>query len=238
MSERADRVTANLQKYGLWQADQAHRIEAVAGDLGEPGLGLSEDLLARLAETCDAIYHNGAYVHFTYPYPQLKPANVDGTVELIRLATRGRTKAFHHISTIGIFFTEPYWQQEQVLEEELLTHQPQTVSGYVQSKWVAEKLVMAARDRGLPTTIHRFGFLSGDSQSGAANELDYISLLLKGYLELGAAPDHGGMMEVDPVDWVAQGIVHLSLREESLDKAFHLINPEPSTMARYGSLAQ
>lgn len=34
----------------------------------------------------DIIVHNGALVHWVYPYAKLKPMNVDSTVELLRLA--------------------------------------------------------------------------------------------------------------------------------------------------------
>ena len=66
----------------------------VCGDLAEPRLGLSPQDFDSLAATIDAVYHNGAYVNFVYPYQVLKPANVAGTVEVLRLATQPRSSRF------------------------------------------------------------------------------------------------------------------------------------------------
>src|SRR5262249_25698255 len=68
------------------------RIVAVPGDLAEHRWGLSERDFRALAKEAEAVYHCGAWVNFTYPYPTLKPANVGGTVEALRLAALSRAK--------------------------------------------------------------------------------------------------------------------------------------------------
>lgn len=44
-----------------------------------------------------------------------------------------------------------------------------------QSKWVSEKIIMLASQRGVPTTIFRPGYITGDSHTGGVSS--YISLL-------------------------------------------------------------
>lgn len=39
-------------------------------------------------------------------------------------------------------------------------------SGYGQTKWVSEQLIMRARARGVPATIIRPGYIVGDSVTG------------------------------------------------------------------------
>ena len=98
--------------------------------------------------------------------------------------------------------------------------------GYAQSKWVAEKLLMQARDRGIPTCIYRPGRVTGHSRTGYSNTADLICRILKQVVQMGSAPALAGAVDMTPVDFVSQAIVTLSLRAANLDKVFHLINPE------------
>lgn len=53
--------------------------------------------------------------------------------------------------------------------------------------------------------------------------------MIKGCIQLGYAPDMDMLLQIAPIDYVCQAIVHLSLQEESLGKTFHLVNPKPIT---------
>lgn len=64
------------------------------------------------------------------------------------------------------------------------------MSGYSQSKWAAEALLLRARDeRGLRTNIVRVGQLAGDSKTGAWSETEWMPVLLRGSQVMGALPD-------------------------------------------------
>lgn len=54
-----------------------------------------------------------------------------------------------------------------------------------QSKWIAELIVLEARNRGVPVTIFRPGYVTGDSKTGVMNTDDYLVRLLKGCIQLG-----------------------------------------------------
>ena len=45
---------------------------------------------------------SGAAVNFFYPYSVLRAANVTSTEELLRLASVGRSKSLHFISTLHV----------------------------------------------------------------------------------------------------------------------------------------
>jgi thioester reductase-like protein len=94
--------------------------------------------------------------------------------------------------------------------------------GYSQTKWVAERLMTAAAERGLPVTIHRAPFITGDRGTGAWNSDDFICRLVRGIIALGAMPDLSASMDIVPVDYVARSIVQLSQRPESAGRRFHL----------------
>jgi thioester reductase-like protein len=105
--------------------------------------------------------------------------------------------------------------------------------GYAQTKWVAEKLVMTARDRGVPICIYRPGMVTGHSQTGVSKTDDLMCRMIKSFIQLGSAPSLELMIDMTPVDYVSRAIVHLSRQKESLGKAFHLVNPHPLHLSNF-----
>ena len=74
----------------------------IAGDKGEPNLGLDQQTWQRLADTVDLIVDPAALVNHVLPYSQLFGPNVLGTAELIRLALTTKLKPFIYVSTLGV----------------------------------------------------------------------------------------------------------------------------------------
>jgi thioester reductase-like protein len=224
--EGAGKIKNALESYSLWDESFRSRIIPVTGDLSQPLLGLSPEEFRLLAGKVDLIYHNGALVNFVYPYALLKPVNVLGTQEVLRLASLIRAKPVHYISTISVFSSIG---EQTVIREEDEPAPPISSSelplGYAQSKWVAEKLVAEARSRGLPVSVYRPGRITGHSLTGVSSPDDFACRFIRGCVQLGAMPDWDGEVNIIPVDYVSQAIVHLSMERESMGKVFHLMNP-------------
>jgi thioester reductase-like protein len=218
-------IRTNLQRYGLWEPGQARRILPVAGDLSEPLLGMSEEDFDALAREMDLIIHNGAVVNMAYPYGALEPINVGGTREVLRLACLHKTKPVHHVSTNGIFAPgTPVCREDADLDALAEARE----DGYGQSKWVAEKLVWHAAERGLPVAVYRPGNISGHSKGGASNPRDFQGALIAESLRLGLAPEvDGWCMEMTPVDFVSHAICHLAGNPDARGRVFHLADPNP-----------
>ena len=221
------KLSRELSAYGLWDAALAARIQPLIGDLAEPSLGLSEPAFAELAGAVDAIYHNGAGVNFLAPYAALAAANVRGTREILRLACTGAAKPLHYVSTVAVLDSAAHAGAGPIAEDDPLGDCRGLRGGYAQSKWVAEKLVAAARARGLPVAVYRPGTISGDSRSGAGNPKDFAISLVKSFVQLGAVMDMQDEVNLAPVDFVGRAIVWLSRRPESIGETFHMINPRP-----------
>jgi thioester reductase-like protein len=102
------------------------------------------------------------------------------------------------------------------------------MSGYAQSKWVAEKVVSEAQERGLPVTIYRPGFIEGNSETGFCNPASELCLTLKACVDMGMAPDHDMMFDAAPVDYASKAIVYLSLRPDSVGRIFNAVNVHPA----------
>jgi thioester reductase-like protein len=221
------KIENKLKSYLLWDIAVKKRIIPVVGDLSQPLLGLSKDRFNAIADSVDVIYHNGAWVNFTYPYSQLKAANVLGTQEVLRLAVQSKLKPVHFISTIGVVGAADR-QLETIREDTPIDRSEQIESGYTQSKWVAEKIVTLGRDRGIPVSIYRPGRISGHSQTGVCNPDDHTFRMIRGCIQLGSVPQDNSMVNLTPVDYAVGAIVHLADRPASLGKTFHIFNPQPT----------
>ena len=224
--EGKQKLRRTLESYLIWNESQSSRIIPVVGDLSQPLFGLSQVQFAALARKIDVIYHNGAWVHHASPYSTLKAANVLGTQEVLRLASQIKIKPVHFISTISVFSAPIGKVVKLVCEESNLDDYPIPEGGYTQSKCVAEKLVTIARDRGLPICIYRLGRISGHSKTGAFNPNDFFYRLLIGCIQLGSVPEREFFDSLAPVDYASKAIVYLSRQQESLNKAFHVLNQE------------
>ncbi|MBW4660754.1 MAG: amino acid adenylation domain-containing protein [Drouetiella hepatica Uher 2000/2452] len=219
-----------LESYRLWQERFKPRIIPVLGDLSQPLLGLSESQFQTLAEQVDVIYHSGAWVHHASPYSLLKATNVLGTQEVLRLACQHKVKPVHFMSATSVF--SPTLSSSQAPEIQVIREADRIADripwgGYNQSKWVAERLVAMGSDRGIPISIYRLGRLSGHSQTGVFNQNDLLYRLIIGCVQLGSAPEDQTMLDMIPIDYASQAIVHLSRQSTSQGKAFHLVHPHP-----------
>ncbi|ORY32140.1 putative Aminoadipate-semialdehyde dehydrogenase [Naematelia encephala] len=219
---RAKSVDAAMQRLresgegrGAWSESWVSegRVEAVVGDLSETNFGLDESTWARISDSTDAVLHNGAIVHWVYPYAKLRAANVLSTLTALRLCAEGTPKAFSFISSTSVLDTEEFVRKsdeamqaggEGLLEsDDLEAGRYKLGTGYGQSKWVAEKVIMAAAKKGLSGWIVRPGYVMGDSKTGVTNTDDFIWRMVKGCLQLGLIPDMNNTVNLTPVDHVA-----------------------------------
>ncbi|MEH2375580.1 non-ribosomal peptide synthetase family protein [Nostoc sp.] len=220
------KLKSTLESYGIWNEIWSDRIIPILGDLSKPLLGLETERFQQLASTIDVIYHNGAWVHHIYPYSILKPTNVLGTQEILRLASQIKTKPVHFISSSGVVSSKLESGVKLAREQDSLNENEFPNNGYSQTKWVAEKLVQTAAERGIPISIYRPSRISGHSKTGVFNSNDFLYKLIIGCVQLGSAPDIDIRENIVPVDYVSQAIIHLSKQEESLGKTFHLVHSQ------------
>jgi len=218
------RLRATMQRYLIWDEALEGRLRPVLGDLAAPRLGLSPEKFADLGRTIDVIFHSGALVNFLYPYSEVKAPNVDGTEEVLRLATTGTLKAVHHVSTIDVWLdTEhprPFLEEQRIVPR----HVPE---GYARSKLVAEELVHLARARGVPCSIYRPGMMVSHTLTGATQLNDFLLIEIKGLLEFGVVPDVHYMFDAVPVDYASRAIAHIAFQAASLGRNYHLWNLRP-----------
>ena len=228
--EGAARLRDTMGRYRLWDDDVSDRLVPVPGDLAKPRLDLTEDEFDALAKTADGVFHCGAVVDVLYRYEDLKPANVVGTEEVLRLAARHRTVPVHYVSTLAVF-GQP-GPDGQPLAEDSLTGPPSALShGHEQSKWAAEGLIAIARERGLPVSMYRLSRAFGHHETGACQAEDLLWRVVKGCVQAGAAPATKLTSDIIPVDYASMAVAALACCGQSLGGTFHLSNPDRVPLA-------
>ncbi|CAF4213738.1 unnamed protein product, partial [Didymodactylos carnosus] len=219
-STKPDIISQVLKYYDFCSSIiDIERIRPIIGDLSKPKFGLTNDDWSQLSSTISLIYHCGAMVNHIKDYYAHRTVNVKGTIEIIRLACSRRIR-INYISTLSILPTNKIVNENDQLDELYLYR----TNGYSQSKWIAEKLITQAKQRGLPVTIYRPGMISWCSTSGKCNEQDWIYRLFTGLIEYGIAPDVDSLMNLVPVDYVSKVIVWLGQQRESIGEIYHLCN--------------
>ena len=220
---------ADTYRLGL-DPDDA-RVVAVPGDLGEPGLGLDPALRGSLAESTDMIVHAGAHVHHLSSYARLKRPNVDGTHELVRLAAEGRPKRLHHVSSLSVFTGA---DDPAITEDSGTAHERHSPGrGYSASKWVADRMIGHAAERGAACRIYRLGRISGATDTGVASLDDMFYRLLISCAALHCYPDDPALdTNLLPVDVAAQALVALALGGDER-VVYHLHHRDGTALADF-----
>ncbi|MDF5919967.1 SDR family oxidoreductase [Pseudomonas aeruginosa] len=88
------------------------RVRIIPGDLSAERFGLDEAAYAALAQDMDKVLHIAALISLIAPLSGLYPINVQGSANVIELATTGKRKPIHYMSTIGVHYRLPYGEDE------------------------------------------------------------------------------------------------------------------------------
>ena len=214
------RVKTALQTWGLWEDSFVSHLDVYCGDVCKPFLGMSTDEYLHLAKRVDTVYHSAATVNFIAPFSELEDANVTGTVEVLRFASALTQKRLTYISTLSVFFGA---ENELRSGREISVRDLHTgvVTGYAQSKWVSEQLVLNFARMGGHALIVRPGRLLGNIANYRCPQDDFTIRLIASMLESGVAPnldDIGAkdwQIDLTPVDYCAKKVHQASLRRET-----------------------
>ena len=160
------------------------------------------------------------------PYSQLAPVNVNGTKEVLLLATQQAPIRVEMISSVSVFEATKY-RNKEIFEDDELSEWEGIYLGYSQTKWVSDRLVFMAGKSGLPVTIYRPPLIGGHSITGYWNQGDLVQRLLEGCLSLGMIPQIDWELDLVPVDYVANAVTSLAWDEKSKGQCFHLQHPRP-----------
>lgn len=225
-----EKLYNSLVNAGYGQYANSSRIIILPGDLNLKNLGLTIDTLDMLANNIDAIYHCGAYVHHLHTYKTLR-SDVLSTYFLIQLSTINKLKQLHFISTMNI--SNPnnnIWRPAESLQDISFCDM-----GYIQVKWVCEKILYSYIDKGYPFYIYRPGNITGHSQTGySVPYSNHALLLVKGFIQDLRAPKWQELLEMTPVNLVSKSVIMLSININlSRFNTFNLHNSATITWEKF-----
>ncbi|MGY2176009.1 amino acid adenylation domain-containing protein [Pseudomonas azotoformans] len=226
------RFTQALREYRLEHLDLS-RVNVLAADVSLPRLGLANDTYETLAKNFGVLVHNAAQVNHVRDYASLTKDNVDPILECLRLCETHCKKVFNFISTLSA--SSSVDAQGYVLEAPAATTLPLYIkNGYNLSKWVAERQLGRAVERGAWVNIHRPGNISFNSLTGVCQpQKNRLMLMLKGSLQLGLLPRLTLNFDLMPVDFLARFIAFHCGRFQADRRVFNLHNPQPLSWAHY-----
>jgi NAD(P)-dependent dehydrogenase (short-subunit alcohol dehydrogenase family) len=207
------------------------RVVPIAGDLAQPGLGVSEEDLLELRGKVDHLFHLAAIYDMTAGSEAQEIANVEGTRHAVELAGSIDAGCFHHVSSIavaGMYRGE--WREDMFEQAEGLDTHP-----YFRTKHESERVVREESSR--PWRVYRPGIVVGDSRTGEIDKVDgpYYGFKLLQQMRrvlpswLPTLGVEGGEINIVPVDYVADAIDHIAHKPGLDGQAFSLTDPNPKT---------
>ncbi|MHC8348089.1 amino acid adenylation domain-containing protein [Pseudomonas sp. RT4P38] len=228
----AERFAHALRENRLEHLDLS-RVRVYAADITRPSLGLEADVYERLDRQFGALVHNAANVNHVLDYESLARDNVEPIFECLRLCEGRSKKLFNFVSTLSASSTIA--ADGRVLELPAAQTPPIYIkNGYNLSKWVGERILERARERGVRVNLYRPGNISFNSLTGVCQpHKNRLMLMLKGSIQLGQVPEFALNFDLMPVDFLARFIAFHASRYQPEKAVFNLHNPEPLSWDNY-----
>jgi thioester reductase-like protein len=226
-------------------------VEIIEGNITSRDLGLEEEEYKRLCCEVDEVFHCAAATHFeNQRADELVTVNVKGTENMLQFADSGKQKRFHYVSTAYVAGK----QNGIVYENEPVDEEPLFNNEYERSKFIAEQVVIKyAKSNEIPYTIYRPSIIVGESETGATCKFDNLYTFMKVLFNIQNSfinheseglnditvrvpgiPD--ALINLVPVDYVADAIVAILKAKESINNFFHITNPNPPDLSELRDL--
>jgi amino acid adenylation domain-containing protein/thioester reductase-like protein len=219
------RLIQTINQYDLSSEIQLsdRRIVILEADISNDSFGISPQQYQSMAEKIDTIYHCGAQVNTMASYTNLRNSNVQGTIEVIKFATKSVDKVIHYISTLSAAVK---LDSDGCYSEEFPDSDAHNlVGGYPITKWVSERLLTQIKNRGLPVNIYRLGHILGQADTGITSVNNSLLYFIKGCIQLGLAPNWKENITFLPIDFASKAVVNISLYKPDKSEVYHLDHP-------------
>ena len=149
-------------------------VELVEGDVTDPAS------LRRAVDGCAVVYHAAGLPEQWFADPSIfQHVNVRGTANMIEAALAAGVQRFVYSSTIDIFAAAPGAEYD----ESRIDPQPKGTH-YERSKQEADRLVVAALERGLPAVFVHPSAVYGPAPAASPGLNDFIARILRGEIPM------------------------------------------------------
>lgn len=217
----------------LWRALQIHfdfprfhhylraRISLVRGTLTETQFGLPSQDYRHLASATTSVIHCAASLNRKSERACLN-VNLRGTLEVLQLAMESHKdhglRRFSHVSTVAVAGERA---NEIVQEDQAVDWNRPDYDPYARTKKFCEHMIRKLLP-GVPRTIFRPSIVLGHSRHAETTQFDMARafVFLAGLPILPFRPTD--RLDIVPVDFVADSIVTLHLKEQPNHEVYHL----------------
>lgn len=188
----------------------ADRIGGHSGDVARSQFGLDEATYRALVADVDVVMHVAGAVNWVLPYSSLASTNIDGTGHVLAFCAESGARLIHVSSQIvchgmhdhsGLIVDD---DEDPLVLRDRLSELP---NGYAQSKAVSEWLVHRARQAGLDATVVRPALIPAAMDDASPD--DIVSILVRTFIEAGAAPNADWPFPICPRDHLVDVLVSL-----------------------------
>lgn len=200
------------------------KLVSLVGDLSQQFFGLEEAAYNEIRDSVTHVLHNAWRVDFNLSLSTFE-SHVAGARSLVDFCC-----SLPH--PVKLIFTSSIsavhkWNVSlgPVPEGTIPSPEVATSHGYGASKFVTEQVLAKAADNGLECTSVRLGQVCGPNTSGAWATTEWIPIMVKTSVGLGALPDLHGTVSWVPADAVASTYLDLVLYKERLPYVLHLTHP-------------
>jgi len=210
-----------------WGPEAKDRVKPVAGDLGEPNLGVSDEQIGQLKQTgIDHFFHLAAIYDMTADDETNEKLNVAGTRNAVGLANALEAGVLHHTSSIAAA-----GEFKGLFREDMFDEGQKLPSAYHRTKFESERI--ARTDATVPWRVYRPAIVVGHSQTGEMDKVDGPYYFFKAIQRLRhwlpewvplVGPEFG-YTNIVPVDYVAKAMDFIAHQPDLDGQAFHLTNP-------------
>ena len=220
------------------RAASRQRIEIFEADTAAERCGLSERDWTAVADSSTRVIHTAASVRFDMTLEEARRVNLGGVRNLLALAQEaGRRGTLYSFADVSTAFVAG--ERSGLIREDELEAGQRFRNSYERSKCEAEALVRA-RGADLPIVILRPSIVVGDSRTGVTTSFNTIYWPLRAYAQRRwrlAPARPGTVIDMVPVEFVAQAVVHLAWAPQALGQCFHLC-AGPNRSATVGEIAE
>lgn len=259
-SEKEEGRAQILSALSTWKLDtdltpqHFSRITPYNGDLAQPSLGLQESEIRALDMELSEIWHLESDVSLLKGYDSLRRSNIGSLRFLIELAGGkfGNVKELHYLSTWAVPHLQAWNSTSRT--PDLISTQPVPMShirpgqtqnlGYLKIRWVAEQLLAAAAEKGIPCSIFRSCMCAPAQDLGCPlPRTDINRRILAGSLLTGLVPDFGSSVG-GGMSWIDASFLVRAMRalaaeatgEKARPAIHHLTATQHWTYAELASL--
>jgi thioester reductase-like protein len=193
------------------------RIAIYSAELASPTLGFDAKDFKDLCNNISVIIHAAAEVNHVLDYDSLKVNNILVSYNMLHLANMAKCEHVFYISTQ---FSEINKLPETYLEASNIS---QFVSGYEQSKFIAECLMKKATELGYPITTLRLPLLIDAQDPKLYRHNHFVAFVLKS-VQMGHYPDAFSTVDILPTAQIARFIAESCVTTPEQPSLYNCLN--------------